>query len=147
MKKTRQITAIIEREGDGYVALCPELDIASQGETVESARRNLIEAVELFLETADPSEVQRRCTRKSSLPALRLHLGRLRALSGREVCQILACNGFTEVRRRGSHVIMQKRASGSTVTVPVPDHREIRLGTLQSIIRQSQLPRSEFESR
>jgi len=60
MKKTRQITAIIEREGDGYVALCPELDIASQGDTVESARRNLIEAVELFLETADPSEVQRR---------------------------------------------------------------------------------------
>ncbi|MGO9210521.1 MAG: type II toxin-antitoxin system HicB family antitoxin [Terriglobales bacterium] len=60
MKKTRQITAIIEREGDGYVALCPELDIASQGDTVESARHNLIEAVELFLETADPSEVQRR---------------------------------------------------------------------------------------
>ena len=60
MKKTRQITAIIEREGDGYVALCPELDIASQGDTVETARRNLIEAVELFLETADPSEVQRR---------------------------------------------------------------------------------------
>ena len=60
MKKTRQITAIIEREGDGYVALCPELDIASQGDSVETARRNLIEAVELFLETADPSEVQRR---------------------------------------------------------------------------------------
>jgi predicted RNase H-like HicB family nuclease len=60
MKKTRQITAIIEREGDGYVALCAELDIASQGDTVESARHNLIEAVELFLETADPSEVQRR---------------------------------------------------------------------------------------
>ena len=60
MKKTREITAIIEREGDGYVALCPELDIAGQGDTVESARRNLIEAVELFLETADPSEVQRR---------------------------------------------------------------------------------------
>jgi len=60
VKKTRQITAIIEREGDGYVALCPELDIASQGDSVETARRNLIEAVELFLETADPSEVQRR---------------------------------------------------------------------------------------
>jgi len=60
MRKTREITAIIEREGDGYVALCPELDIASQGHTVESARRNLIEAVELFLETADPSEVPRR---------------------------------------------------------------------------------------
>jgi len=60
MKKKREITAIIEREGDGYVALCPELDVASQGDTVETARRNLIEAVELFLETADPSEVQRR---------------------------------------------------------------------------------------
>ncbi len=60
MKKTRGITAIIEREGDGYTALCPEFDVASQGATVESARRNLIEAVELFLETADPSEVQRR---------------------------------------------------------------------------------------
>ena len=56
----RQLTAIIEREGDGYVALCPELDIASQGDTVESARGNLIEAVELFLETARPSEVRRR---------------------------------------------------------------------------------------
>ena len=60
MKKTRQITAIIEREGNGYVALCPELDIASQGDTVGSARRCLVEAVKLFLESADPSEVQRR---------------------------------------------------------------------------------------
>jgi predicted RNase H-like HicB family nuclease len=54
------ITAIIEREGDGYVSLCPELDIASQGDTVEEARDNLREAVELFFETADPSEVDRR---------------------------------------------------------------------------------------
>ena len=74
-------------------------------------------------------------------------MGKLRVLSGREVCQILARNGFAEVRRRGSHVIMQKRISHSTITVPVPDHRETRLGTLQSIIRQSQVPRSEFESR
>ncbi len=60
MKQLRQFTGIIEREGDGYVALCPELDIASQGNTVEEARRNLVEAIELFLETADPSEVQNR---------------------------------------------------------------------------------------
>ena len=45
----RQLTAIIERKGDGYVALCPELDIASQGETIEEARHNLKEALELFL--------------------------------------------------------------------------------------------------
>jgi predicted RNase H-like HicB family nuclease len=60
MKRTRQLTAVIEREGDGYVALCPELDVASQGDTVENARENLKEAVELFLETADPSEIQSR---------------------------------------------------------------------------------------
>jgi predicted RNase H-like HicB family nuclease len=53
-------TAIIEREDAGYVALCPELDIASQGDTVEQARDNLTEAVELFLECADEREVKSR---------------------------------------------------------------------------------------
>jgi predicted RNase H-like HicB family nuclease len=53
-------TAIIEKEGDQYVALCPELDVASQGSTVEEATANLKEAVELFLECADPEEVKRR---------------------------------------------------------------------------------------
>lgn len=57
---TRSYTAILEREGAGYVALCPELDVASQGDTVESATANLKEAVELFLECADPAEVERR---------------------------------------------------------------------------------------
>jgi predicted RNase H-like HicB family nuclease len=60
MKSTRQLTAIIEREDDAYVALCPELDIASQGESVEAARANLIEALELFFESAAPSEITRR---------------------------------------------------------------------------------------
>jgi predicted RNase H-like HicB family nuclease len=60
MKSTRQLTAIIEREDDVHVAFCPELDIASQGHTVESARTNLIEALELFFESADPTEVARR---------------------------------------------------------------------------------------
>jgi len=60
MKRVQQFTAIIEREGDGYVALCPELDIASQGSTVEEARDNLVEALELFFETADPSEIASR---------------------------------------------------------------------------------------
>ena len=56
----RQLTAIIRREVGGYVALCPELDIASQGETIESARDNLREALELFFEAAPPEEVERR---------------------------------------------------------------------------------------
>ena len=53
-------TAVVEREGDGYVSFCPELDVASQGKTVEDAVANLKEAVELFLECADPTEVARR---------------------------------------------------------------------------------------
>ena len=58
--KARQLTAIIEREEDCYIALCPELDIASQGGTVAEARENLIEAVELFFEVASAEEVLRR---------------------------------------------------------------------------------------
>jgi len=60
MKSTQKLTVIIEREADGYISLCPELDIASQGDNIEEARRNPIEALELFLETADPSEVKNR---------------------------------------------------------------------------------------
>jgi predicted RNA binding protein YcfA (HicA-like mRNA interferase family) len=72
-------------------------------------------------------------------------LGKLRVLSGKEVCQILEKHGFVEVRKRGSHIAMQRKTSISTVTVPVPDHKELRMGTLLSIIRQSGLSRSEFE--
>ena len=60
MHPPRRLTAIIEREDDGFVALCPELDIASQGASDEEARTNLVEALTLFFETADPSEISRR---------------------------------------------------------------------------------------
>ena len=60
MGTSRRLTAVIERENDGYVALCPELDIASQGDTIEEARSNLVEALTLFFEAADSSEVGRR---------------------------------------------------------------------------------------
>jgi predicted RNase H-like HicB family nuclease len=56
----QQLTAMVEREGDGFISLCPELDIASQGDTAEEARANLQEALELFFEVADKSEVRRR---------------------------------------------------------------------------------------
>jgi len=73
-------------------------------------------------------------------------LGKLRVFSGRELCALLVRHGFAEVRRKGSHIIMQKRADGTTFTVSVPDHRELRIGTLLSTIRQSQLPRTLFEA-
>ena len=72
-------------------------------------------------------------------------MGKLGRFSGSQVCRILRDNGFTEVRRKGSHVVMQCRRKESTRTVPVPDHRELKPGTLMSIIRQSGLQRSLFE--
>ena len=60
MKPVQRLTAIIEREDDGFVALCPELDVASEGASIEEARSNLIEALTLFFETAAPSEITRR---------------------------------------------------------------------------------------
>jgi len=134
----RQMTAIIERKDLGYVALCPELDIASQGETVESARQNLIEALELFFEAADQSEVERPPTGRSIHHASRSRRWvSARVLSGDDVCRILHREGFVEVRGRGSHVVMQKRSAETTITVPVPVHNQLKAGTLGSIIRQS----------
>ena len=71
---------------------------------------------------------------------------KLRVLSGREVCTIMSRQGFEQVRQQGSHIIMQKNEADTTITVPVPDHDELRTGTLLGIIRQSGLPRSLFET-
>ncbi len=57
---SKELTAIIESEGDGYVALCPEVDVVSQGDTVTEARSNLKEALELFFETASETEIEQR---------------------------------------------------------------------------------------
>jgi predicted RNase H-like HicB family nuclease len=73
MKK--QLTAIIEREGNGYVSLCPELDIASQGDTIEEARLNLREALELFFETASREEIQTRLHEEVSVTRVEVAVG------------------------------------------------------------------------
>ena len=73
-------------------------------------------------------------------------MGKLRVLSGQEVCDILEQHGFVQVRQRGSQRIMQRVADDGTTTVPVPEHDELKMGTLRSIIRQSGIPRSEFEN-
>jgi predicted RNA binding protein YcfA (HicA-like mRNA interferase family) len=72
-------------------------------------------------------------------------LGQLRVLSGAEVCQILQAHGFKKVRQRGSHIVMQLKLETTTVTVPVPYHDPVKVGTLRSIIRQSGLSKALFE--
>ena len=75
MGEVRKLTAIIEREGDGYVSLCPQLDVASQGKTVEEARLNLTEAVELFFESADPLEIQERLRGEVYVSSIEVSVG------------------------------------------------------------------------
>ena len=75
MSKFQQYIAIIEREESLYVALCPELDIASQGETVEQARANLIEAIELFFEVASPEEINERLHNEIFITQLEVSVG------------------------------------------------------------------------
>lgn len=70
-----KLRATIEQEGDGYVSLCPELDIASQGETAQEARSNLIEALELFFETADTSEIERRLNNEVFVERVEVKVG------------------------------------------------------------------------
>jgi predicted RNase H-like HicB family nuclease len=72
---THHLTAVIEREGEGYVSLCPELDIASQGDSVEQARANLQEAIELFFETASEEEVRRRLSGEVYITSLEIAVG------------------------------------------------------------------------
>ncbi len=71
----KQLTAIIEREGNGYVSLCPQLDIASQGDTIQEARENLREALELFFEAASPSEIQERLHQEVYITQLEIAVG------------------------------------------------------------------------
>ena len=72
---TQMLTLLLQREGDGYVATCPELDVASQGDTVEEARSNLQEAVELFLETASPQEIHQRKRAEVYLSTFEVNIG------------------------------------------------------------------------
>ncbi len=65
MDRVLQLTAIIEREGNGYVATCREVDVVSQGDTIEEVRTNLVEAVEGLFEAASPSEVRRRLKKET----------------------------------------------------------------------------------
>jgi len=72
-------------------------------------------------------------------------MGKLRRLSGKEVCMILSEHGFVKARQKGSHMIMAKALVNDSITVAVPDHKTVAIGTLAGIIRQSGIPRSEFE--
>ena len=72
---TRSFTAVVQREGSLWSALCPEFDVSSQGNTVEEAKANLREAVELFLETASPGEVQQRLKTEIFLSPLEVTVG------------------------------------------------------------------------
>lgn len=72
---TKKFTVVIQREEEMYVALCPELDIASQGESVQEARNNVREAIELFLEDADPKEIEQRMHDEQYVSSIEIAVG------------------------------------------------------------------------
>ncbi|MCX5965421.1 MAG: type II toxin-antitoxin system HicA family toxin [Cyanobacteria bacterium] len=72
-------------------------------------------------------------------------MAKLKTFSGKEICELLSQYGFVKVRQKGSHVMMQKRTDETTITIPVPNHKQLKSGTLSSIVRQSQLERLIFE--
>jgi len=69
---------------------------------------------------------------------------KLPVLSAKQVCRVLERNGFTRARQSGSHIIMRRQLADRKITIPVPNHSELAMGTLKSIIDQSELPQSEF---
>ncbi len=71
---------------------------------------------------------------------------KLKVLSGKDVCKILSQYGFIKVRQKGSHIFLQKKELDTTITIPIPDHDELKIGTLTGIIKQSGLSRSIFET-
>jgi len=75
MKTLRKLTGIIERDGDTFTSLCPELDIASQGDSIENARSNLVEAIELFFETASPEELSERLSGEVYVTPIEVSVG------------------------------------------------------------------------
>jgi predicted RNase H-like HicB family nuclease len=75
MQQVQRLTAIIEREDDGFVALCPEVDVASQGSSIEEARANLVEALTLFFEVAEDVEISRRVHREVFVTQVEVPVG------------------------------------------------------------------------
>ncbi len=71
---TKSLTALFTREGSGFVGLCPEVDVASQGDSVEEAKKNLVEAVELFFECASPNEISQRMSSESFISSLEVEV-------------------------------------------------------------------------
>lgn len=71
-------------------------------------------------------------------------MGKIKRFSAREICNILKKQDFKQIRQKGSHIVMQRQIDDKTFTVIIPDHKEIKIGTLSSIIRQSGLDKSIF---
>ena len=118
------LTAIIHREGEGYVALCPELDIASQGDSIEEARDNLKEAL------SSSSNAHRPRKSSDNLPG-NIH----DAARGVDWVRFPPSSA-AGLECSSAAIVMQAQEESGSTTVPVPDHKELRIGTLRSIIRK-----------
>ena len=112
----RQLTAIIEREGDGYVSLCPELDIASQGESIEAVRKISRKPWNYFL-SQPREEIKDRLREEVYITQVEVAVAvSFQFFPAKRFVKSYRAMDCNEVRRRGSHIVMQKMRSGSTIT-------------------------------
>ena len=140
-----RFSALITKEDAWYVARCPELGVTSQGKDVESARANLREAIELYLETWGAPD-----GRSAELPSSGLlskfppDMPKLPSVSGDRVVKALKRAAFVQLRQKGSHVSLEKRLGDQTWKTVVPMHSEVAKGALADILKQSGLTLAEF---
>lgn len=108
MRRSHNFTAVIEREDEQYVALCPELDIAVREQAQKMRAPIYVKRQNFFMNMPLSRKLLNGFTLKCLLPGLRQQLRKLRILSGTELYKILEENGFERVKQTGSHIIMQK---------------------------------------
>jgi predicted RNase H-like HicB family nuclease/predicted RNA binding protein YcfA (HicA-like mRNA interferase family) len=147
---TYVFTVAIVREGTWYVARAIEYGVTSQGKTITEARRNITEAVELYLEELTPRE-RTRLPHDSIVEHLRAQLSLVmmaKTYSGRQVIETLSREfGFMVKRQRGSHVVLRGTGLRKQRVTVVPLHRELAPGTFRSALNQAGLSRTEFEQK
>jgi predicted RNA binding protein YcfA (HicA-like mRNA interferase family)/predicted RNase H-like HicB family nuclease len=136
-----RFSALITKEDDLYVAPCPELNVTSQGTDVESARANLREAIDLYIETRGIPEAETPSQQPfwTFVEIAKQAVAKLPSISGELLVRALQRAGFVVLRRKGSHVSLEKRTSEKVPRTAVRQHPTLAKGTLSDVLKQAEL--------
>lgn len=139
---SRTFSAIITEEDEGFVALNPDTDVASQGDTIDDALANLKEALELYFEETTTQNQVDGMPHATFLTTVTIQY--LMPISGKRAIKILQDEGFVIARQRGSHVVLTKQSNKVKLTTVVPLHKELKKGTIRSIAKLAGMQPKDF---